>query len=152
MQPSQNHRITECSGLERTSVGHLVQPFCRSRVTYGRLQRTLSGQVLNISRERDSTTSLGSLFQWSVTLRGKKFFLMFRRKSDLQESRAPSRVVITWEDKCYNSEPPLSSFFPRLYMLSVTSYSVGYISLWSAGVSCPGCVPPQLLVRPQATR
>jgi len=34
---------------------------------------------LNISREGDSTASLGSLFQCSVTLRGKKFFLMFRR-------------------------------------------------------------------------
>jgi len=30
---------------------------------------------LNISREGDSTTSLGSLFQCSVTLRVKKFFL-----------------------------------------------------------------------------
>jgi len=39
----------------------------------------LSRRVLNISREGDSTTSLGSLFQCSVTLRGKKFFLMFRR-------------------------------------------------------------------------
>ena len=35
--------------------------------------------VLNISREGDSTTSLGSLGQGSVTLRGKKFFLTFRR-------------------------------------------------------------------------
>ena len=72
-------RITECSGLEGTSVSHLVQPSCRNKVTYSRQQTTLSRQVLNISREGDSTTSLGSLFQCSVTLRGKKFFLMFRR-------------------------------------------------------------------------
>jgi len=51
---------------------------CRSRVTYSRPQRTLSRWVLNISREGDSTTSLGSLFQCSVILRGKKFFLLFR--------------------------------------------------------------------------
>jgi len=74
------HRITKCSGLEGTSVGHLVQPLCQSRVTCSRLHRTLTRQVLNISRGGDSTTSLGSLFQCSVTLRGKKFFLMFRRK------------------------------------------------------------------------
>ena len=59
-------------------MGHLVQTSCQSRVTYSRLHRTLSRRVLNISREEDSTTSLGSLFQGSVTLRVKKFFLMFR--------------------------------------------------------------------------
>jgi len=33
---------------------------CRSRVTQTRLHRTFSRQVLNISREGDSTTSLGN--------------------------------------------------------------------------------------------
>jgi len=59
-------------------VSHLVQPHFQSSVTYSRLHRTLSRWVLNISREGESTSSLGSLFQGSVTLRGKKFFLMFK--------------------------------------------------------------------------
>jgi len=46
-----------------------------SRVTYSRLHRTASRQVLNISREGDSTTPLGSLCQCSITLKVKKFFL-----------------------------------------------------------------------------
>ena len=74
---NQYHRIMEWKGSEGTSVGHLVQPSCRSRVTYSRLHGTSSRWGLNTSREADSTTSLGSLFQCSVTLRGKKFFLVF---------------------------------------------------------------------------
>jgi len=54
-------RITECSGLAETSVGHPVQPPCPSRVTQSRLHRTASRWVLNISREGDSTTSLETL-------------------------------------------------------------------------------------------
>jgi len=79
--------------MEGTSVGHLVQPPCRSRVTYSRLHRTASRWVLNISREGDSTTSLGSLFQCSITLRGKKFFLMFRRNC-LRLSWCPLPLVL----------------------------------------------------------
>jgi len=41
------------------------------------LNRTASRQGLNISREGDSTAPLGSLGQGSITLRGKKFFLVF---------------------------------------------------------------------------
>ncbi|NXF79456.1 ACRBP protein, partial [Sclerurus mexicanus] len=42
----------------------------------GRLHRNVSRCILNISREGDSTTFLGSLFQCSVTLRVKKSFLI----------------------------------------------------------------------------
>jgi len=73
---SQNHRMV---GAGRDLCGSPTPTPCRSRVTYSRLHRTLSRRVLNISREGDTTASLGSLCQGSVTLRGKKFFLTFRR-------------------------------------------------------------------------
>jgi len=55
----------------------------------------LSRRVLNISREGDSTTSLGSLFQGSVTLRRKKFFLKF-----------PWPELSVWPDSCSGPENP----------------------------------------------
>ena len=76
LQP-QNHRMlgvgTDLCGSSGPT------PLLKSRLhrTLSRLHRTLSRLVLNISREVDCTTSLGRLFQGSVTLRGK-FFLMFR--------------------------------------------------------------------------
>ena len=68
------HRMV---GVGRDLCGSPSPTPCRSRVTQSRLHRTASRQVLNICREGDSTTSLGSLGQGSITLRGKKFFLMF---------------------------------------------------------------------------
>ncbi|KFR06886.1 Calcium/calmodulin-dependent protein kinase type II subunit alpha, partial [Opisthocomus hoazin] len=58
--------------------GAILTTMLATRNFSGRLHKTASRQVLNICREGDSTASLGSLCQGSVTLRGKKFFLMFR--------------------------------------------------------------------------
>jgi len=59
-------------GVGRDLCGSSGPTPCRSRVTQRRLHRTLFRRVWNISREGDSTTSLGSLGQGSVTLRVKK--------------------------------------------------------------------------------
>jgi len=55
------HRITEWLRWEETCGGHLVQQHCSSWVTYSRVPRTMSRQYLNISKEGDSTVSLGDL-------------------------------------------------------------------------------------------
>ena len=76
-----NHRITE-SQNGRGWKGPLWSSSPPPLPKQGLLQQAaqdLVQWVFNISREGDSTTSLGSLFQCSVTLRGKKFLLMLRR-------------------------------------------------------------------------
>ena len=70
----QNHSTV---GVGRNLCGSPSPTPCQSRVTQSRLHSTASRRVWNISREGDSTASQGSLGQGSVTLRGKKFFLMF---------------------------------------------------------------------------
>jgi len=63
---SQNHRIV---GVGRDLCGSPSPTPCRSRVTQTRLHSTTARRGWNISREGDSTASLGSLGQGSVTLR-----------------------------------------------------------------------------------
>ena len=57
LHSTQNHRMV---GVGRDLCGSPSPTPCRSRVTHSRLHRTLSRRVWNISREGDSTTSLGS--------------------------------------------------------------------------------------------
>ena len=72
------HRITEWLRLEDTSRGHLIPSSCSSRGIQSRLFRTMSSQILNISKEGKSITFLGNLFHCSVTHTVKKHCLMFR--------------------------------------------------------------------------
>ena len=60
---SQNHRMV---GVGRDLCGSPSPTPCRSRVTQSRLHSTAARRVWNISREGDSTTSLGSLGQCSM--------------------------------------------------------------------------------------
>ena len=62
-----DHRFIESWGLEGSLGDHWVQPPLK-QIPYSRLHRKVSSQVLNISREGSSTTSLGSLFQFFITL------------------------------------------------------------------------------------
>jgi len=65
------------AGVGRALCGSPSATPCPSRVTQSRGHSTAARGGWNISREGDSTASLGSLGQGSVTLRGKKFFLGF---------------------------------------------------------------------------
>jgi len=69
------------------------------------MHRTISRHVLNISREGVSTTPLRSLLQCFVTLKVKKFFLMFR-----------------WNRLCFTSHP---------VHLSTTQVSNPSSSIWA---------------------
>ena len=71
--------------------------------------------------------------------------------SHLQESRAPPHVTVTWEDKRHHSERPPFLLLPAALCAEHDVIWPG-ISLGSVRVSCPGCVPSQLLVSPQPPR
>jgi len=79
-KPTQNDRITECWGWKGPLGVTQSNPLPKQGHPQQAAQHRGQGG-LNISREGDSPASLGSLGQGSVTLRGKKFFLMFRWNS-----------------------------------------------------------------------
>jgi len=65
--------------------------------------------------------------------------------SHFQESRVSARVTVAWENRLHASKCPFAPAFPPAEHKAI-QYG---ISLWSVGVSCPGCVPSYLLVHPQ---
>lgn len=64
----------------------------------------------------------------------------------LQESKAPSCITLTWGTNAIILNIP-SSYFSQLYMMSMMPHGMG-IFLLSAVVSCPDCVPFQVLCTP----
>ena len=82
------------AGAGRALCGSPSPAPCPSRVTQSRGHSTAARRGWNISRDGDSTASLGSLGQGSVTLRGKKFFLIFSW-SFLCSSLCPLPLVLS---------------------------------------------------------
>jgi len=70
----QYHRI---AGVGRDFRRSSLLNVLLKQVPYSGLHRKVSRRVLNVSIEGDSTASLGSLFQCSVTLRINKFFFVY---------------------------------------------------------------------------
>ena len=69
-----NHRI---AGVGRDFKSSSSPTALLKQLSYSRSHRQASRWILNVFIEGDSTTSLGNLFQCSVTLMVKKFFHMF---------------------------------------------------------------------------
>ena len=58
-----------------------------------------------------------------------------------QDSRAPSRLTGTWEDKRHHSQRPPFLLLPQLYLPTMTSYGLGY-PLGQSGSAVPAVSPP----------
>ncbi|KAK4830462.1 hypothetical protein QYF61_011186, partial [Mycteria americana] len=78
LRKSKNHRITESYRLEKTFkiIESNHKPNTAKNHHYTMSLSTSSKRPLNTSRDGDSTTSLGSLFQCLITLSVKKNFLI----------------------------------------------------------------------------
>lgn len=66
-----------------------------------------------------------------------------------QENFSQPHITMTWEDKNHHSKfSPIPSPSPCIICSAQCHCSIG-LSLESAGVTCPSCVPSQILVHPQ---
>lgn len=73
------HSNTACLGFEGTSGDCPRQPPCSKRVGESRLPQTTTAWGLPVSKDADSTDSLGNPFPCSTLLAAKKCFLVFNR-------------------------------------------------------------------------
>ena len=105
-----NHRITEGVRLDSGSAGatYLLKQGHKEHTTQDCIQ------FLNISSEGDSTTSLGNLFQSSVTHTVKRFFLIFRWNF-LCISFCPLPLVLSLGTTEKNLFHPLGTFPSDIY-------------------------------------
>ena len=126
MSGEENPRIPESQhgGVGRALCGSPSPTPCPSSVTQSRGHSTASRQGLNISREGDSTASLGSLGQGSVTLRGKKFFLIFSW-SFLCLSLCPLPLVLV---------SPAAAAVPWARGVGLVAQPAG--TVWDAALGC----------------
>ncbi|KAK4828859.1 hypothetical protein QYF61_000987 [Mycteria americana] len=94
----QNHRITESYRLEKTFkiIESNHKPNTAKNHHYTMSLSTSSKRPLNTSRDGDSTTSLGSLFQCLITLSVKKNFLISSLNLPWRNLRR--NVGMTWRN------------------------------------------------------
>ena len=93
---NKNQKLTELFQLKGTFKGHLLQPLAMNRDTYisVRLLKALSSLILNVSKDRASTTSLGNLFLWFTTLIVKNFpYIQSKRGEILFETIFPCSIT-----------------------------------------------------------
>lgn len=80
--------------VEKTALGHLVQPPPSSSTATQKLARTESRWLSNTSKEGESTTPLSNQCQCSVTCAVMKCFMMFRQNL-LSFSLCPLPLVLS---------------------------------------------------------
>jgi len=71
--------MRELLRLEGTPGGHPVQNVYSSMFTESRFPRTMSRQLLKVSKDRESISSLGNLLLCAVIFTVKKYLLILRR-------------------------------------------------------------------------